>query len=260
MILERIESPLLLSAPCVSHGFFTRRGGVSCGAHASLNGKLGIADDPLFVRENRRRVCIALSKRRTEFVACRQTHSAQSLIVAASWSDDSEPAVDALVTRKSGVTLGIMTADCAPVLFVDEAAGVIAAAHAGWRGALSGILESTLSSMERLGARASAVKAAIGPCIWQESYEVSEGFDRPFLADAPSSDRFFKPSKGGGRLLFDLSGYVRARLSAMGLAAVEGSSADTFSDPDRFFSYRRQMLGVDHNAGRQIAAITLIQS
>lgn len=257
MTIDCLKAKKLNTMMSVTHGFFTRTGGVSQGVFASLNGKLGPADDPLFVRENRRRVNVALGVKDNVFVACNQIHSTDVIPVAAAWDSAHEPPADAMVTRKRGVTLGILTADCAPILFADEAAGVIGAAHAGWRGALGGVIENTVQAMERFGATRGAIKAAIGPCIWQDSYEVGADFRLPFLEQSDAHEAFFKPSHRAGHFLFDLPAYVVARLREAGVESVEGSPADTFADEGRFFSYRRETLEIEANAGRQMAAIAL---
>lgn len=258
--IDCIKAKTLNAMMSVTHGFFMRTGGVSQGVFSSLNGKLGLADDPLFVRENRRRVNAALGVKDNVFVACDQIHSTEVIPVAAAWDSLHEPPADAMVTRKRGVTLGILTADCAPILFADGAAGVIGAAHAGWRGALGGVIENTLEAMERFGAQRSAIKAAVGPCIWQESYEVGADFKLPFLTQCDANEKFFKPAQRAGHFLFDLPAYVAARLHEAGLESVEGSPADTFADEGRFFSYRRETLGIEANAGRQMAAIALVNA
>ncbi|MFA6280350.1 MAG: peptidoglycan editing factor PgeF [Bdellovibrionales bacterium] len=260
MTVECLKAASLNAMMSVTHGFFTRAGGVSQGVFASLNGKMGLADDPLFVRENRRRVNVALGVKDNVFVACNQIHSTEVIPVAAAWDSAHEPPADAMVTRKRGVTLGIVTADCAPILFADEAAGVIGAAHAGWRGALGGVIENTLEAMERFGATRGAIKAAIGPCIWQESYEVGANFKMPFLAQSDANEMFFKPAQREGHFLFDLPAYIAARLREAGVESVERPPADTFADKERFFSYRRETLGIEANAGRQMAAIALVNA
>jgi len=237
----------------VPHGFFGRRGGVSHGDVAGLNAGLGAGDDPAAVAENRARAVAAATPGRV-LVTPYQVHSADVVGVAAPWPDDARPAADALVTDRPGLALGIVTADCAPVLLADRDAGVVGAAHAGWKGAHAGIVEATVAAMERLGARRGRIAAAIGPCIARASYEVDDLFRRRFVADDAASERFFTDASPG-RHRFDLEAYVFARLAAAGVARVEALGIDTYADADRFYSYRRATHRGAPTYGRQISVI-----
>jgi YfiH family protein len=238
----------------VRHGFCGRRGGVSTGEVASLNAGLGAGDDPAAVAENRAHAAAAVAPGAT-LVTPYQTHSADVVTVAAPWSDDDRPAADALVTDRPGLLLGIVTADCAPVLFADAEAGVVGAAHAGWKGALAGITDATIAAMEALGARRERIAAAIGPCIAHASYEVDDAFLRRFAAADPANDRFFADAARAGHHRFDLEAYVAHRLAAAGLQRVEALGLDTYADPERFYSYRRATHEGAPTYGRQISLI-----
>jgi YfiH family protein len=235
----------------VRHGFFTRQGGVSEGPYASLNCSLSGADRREAVMENRARAARAIGADPAHLVGLRQVHGAEVVRVTEPWQPGAGPAADAMVTDRPGIALGIVTADCAPVLFADAAAGVIGAAHAGWRGAVAGVLEATLAAMAALGARAERTVAAIGPCIGQASYEVAAD-----LYEAVGDARFFAPGRPG-RWQFDLGGYCAARLRAAGIAAVERIAADTAAEPARFFSHRRRTLAGGGPIGHQISAVVL---
>ncbi len=239
------------------HGFFTREGGVSEGFFASLNCGLGSGDDAARVAQNRGRAMAALGLEAERLATCYQVHSPSVVVVDAAWPSARRPRADAMVTRRSGIALGILTADCAPVLFADAEAGVIGAAHAGWRGALSGVLEATLTAMIGLGAAPQRVNAGIGPCIAQSSYEVGPEFPSPFLAADPVGADFFRPAPRAGRFLFDLAGYVAHRLARLGLGRIELSGGDTAAEADRFFSYRRSCLRGEKDYGRELSAICL---
>jgi YfiH family protein len=251
---EFLTDPLLAAAP---HGFFTRRGGVSRGAFAALNCSLSGQDDPEAVAENRARAARALGQSPSALCGLFQVHGAAVVAVEAPIPAAARPQADALVTRRPGLLLGIVTADCAPVLFLDAAAGVAGAAHAGWRGALAGVLEATVAAMEALGARRSAIRAAIGPCIGQDAYEVGPELREAVLARDPADARFFSPGRREGRWQFDLAGYCGGRLAALGLAAVSASPACTLSDEARFFSHRRRTLSGGGPIGHQLSAIAL---
>ena len=253
----------MLSADClahsdrVRHGFFTRAGGVSEGIYASLNCGLGSGDDPAKVQANRARAMAGLDLDPSSLTTAYQVHSADVAVVESPWSADDRPQVDALVCNTPGVPLGILTADCAPVLFADIQAGVIGAAHAGWRGAKDGVLEATLAAMIRLGARPQDTTAAIGPCIGPGSYEVGAEFRARFIAERADDTDLFRPSSRADHYLFDLPGYIGRRLDALALAAVESLPFDTFADADRFFSYRRVTLNGGGDYGRLLSAIAL---
>jgi YfiH family protein len=246
-----------LSGPSgIRHGFFTRHGGVSQGGYASLNCGLGSRDDPQAVAENRARVSRFLDA--ASLLTAHQVHSATAVVADRAWSRDERPRADAIVTATPGIALGVLTADCAPVLFADSQARVVAAAHAGWRGAIGGVIEATLAAMEGLGARRERIEAAVGPCILQPNYEVGPEFEREFLARDPGSAPFFaRPhSNPQGRAHFDLAGYVLHRLQRAGLAPVDAASC-TYAGTEDFFSYRRSQARKENDYGRQISAIAL---
>ena len=239
----------------VPHGFFTRRGGVSEGAYASLNCSLSGRDDPEHVARNRALVAAALGLPRDALLGCTQVHGATVATVTAPWR--AGPQADALVTDRPGLALAIVTADCAPVLFADRDAGVIGAAHAGWRGALAGVLEATVAGMVALGAVPGSISAAIGPCIAQDSYEVAADLRDAVLARDPSDARFFVTAARPDRWHFDLPGYCAARLSAAGLRRVAMPHADTCADEARFFSHRRRTLAGGGPLGHQMSSVRL---
>jgi YfiH family protein len=245
-----------VSVPHVAHGFFGRNGGVSTGLYASLNCGPGSGDARSSVLENRRRATAALAHD-AGLVTLYQVHSADAVTVSAQWEIANNPKADAMVTNKSGIVLGILTADCAPILLADAEAHVIGAAHAGWGGALAGIAESVTAAMERLGARRDRICAAIGPCISQPSYEVGPEFKPRFIASDPTNERFFAPSKRAAHWQFDLAGYVAHRLRQSGIATVEVTSACTYAAEAELFSYRRTTHRGEADYGRQLSAIML---
>lgn len=242
----------------IRHAFFTREGGVSEGLYASLNCGFSSADDVTRVTENRARAMRALDLAPQRLATAKQVHGAEALVVETPWPQAETPRADALVTRVPGVALGILTADCVPVLFADIEARVIGAAHAGWRGALSGVVEAAVAAMEDLGAAAHRTVAAIGPAIAQASYEVGPEFPRRFLAQDPSNSAFFVPSPKAGHFFFDLKGYVAHRLRALGIGTVADADADTAADPSRFFSYRRACLRGELGHGLGLSTIALV--
>jgi polyphenol oxidase len=246
-----------LAGDGIRHAFFTRDGGVSEGIFASLNCGLGSGDDKDKVLENRRRAAAALDRATDELVTCYQVHSPQVAIVDRPWRREDRPRADAMVTRMPGIALGILTADCVPVLFADAEARIIGAAHAGWRGAVSGVLEATVTAMTNLGAAPKRIAATIGPCIAQPSYEVGPEFPAPFLAEDAANAAFFVAAARAGHFLFDLPGYVARRLGRLGLKRIARTGGDTAAEPDRFFSYRRSCLKKEPDYGREISAITL---
>lgn len=246
----------LQAALRVRHGFFTRAGGVSEGPYASLNCSLSGKDRRESVLENRGRVARALGCEPAALVGATQVHGVAVATVTDPWRPGDGPVADAMVTDRRGVALGIVTADCAPVLFADATAGVIGAAHAGWRGAVAGVLEATLAAMVALGAAPGRVAAAVGPCIGQESYEVAADLRDAVLARDPADARFFRGGRPE-RWQFDLSGYCTARLAAAGVGKVAELSADTAAQPDRFFSHRRRTLAGGGPIGHQMSAIVL---
>ena len=241
----------------IRHGFFTREGGVSDGIFASLNCGFGSNDDAAKVVENRRRAMAALGLAPDRLAICHQIHSPDVITVETPWRHEDRPRGDAMVTRQPGVALGVLTADCAPVLFADREARVIGAAHAGWRGALTGVLEATVAAMEKLGAAKARIAAGIGPCIAQASYEVGPEFPAPFLAEDAAHARFFRPATRAGHFTFDLAGYVAHRLQRLGVAQVERTGGDTAAEAARFFSYRRSCLRKEPDYGRELSAICL---
>lgn len=245
-----------LSSPKARHAFFTRHGGVSHGLYDSLNCGLGSGDDADAVMENRRRAATHFGLASDRLVTLYQIHSPTVMTVTKPWPTDQRPKADGLVTREKNLILGVLTADCAPVLFLDESAGVIGAAHAGWKGALGGVLEATQAAMLALGASPANIRAAVGPTIAQASYEVSVGFEQPFLQHADDSERFFRPGRPG-KLHFDLPGYCAWRLAGAGIRQVEILSADTCAEHQRFFSYRRATLKGERDYGRLLSAIAL---
>ncbi len=239
----------------VAHGFLGRRGGVSEGVYAGLNVGLGSDDDPATIAENRRLAVEAVLPGGV-LLTPYQIHSADCVTVLAPWDHALRPHADALVTDRPGLALGILTADCAPVLLADREAGVIGAAHAGWKGAIGGITDSTLLAMEALGARRDRIVAAVGPCIARASYEVDDGFQRRFEQDDPENEQFFASGREE-HAQFDLEAYVAHRLAIAGVRTVEAMGHDTYADEDRFFSFRRATHRSEPSYGRQISIIGL---
>ena len=252
-----LTSDLLRAQPRVRHAFFDRRGGVSEGIYDSLNCGFGSDDVQERVAENRRRAMARLERDTRQLVTAYQVHSPDVAVVEDPWAAGQAPRVDAMVTTRPGVTLGILTADCAPVLLADGTAGVIGAAHAGWKGALGGVLEAVVDSMIAQGAARERIGATIGPSIAQESYEVGADFPDPFLARHPDDARFFSPGAREGRWQFSLTGYVMARLDRAGITSVDCLTQDTYAEPARFFSYRRTCHRGETDYGRNLSAITL---
>lgn len=236
----------------VPHGFLGRRGGVSVGAVAGLNVGLGSADDPAAVAENRRRAAQAVLPG-ARLVTCYQVHSALC-VEAGEWEDADRPHADALVTDRPGIVLGVLTADCAPVLFADAEQGVVGAAHAGWKGAFTGVCEATVDAMVALGARREKIAAAIGPCIAQKSYEVDDGFRTRFVDQSTRHERHFTPGREG-HWQFDLEGYVADRLAEYAIGPIARLGLDTYGAPERFYSFRRSTHAREADYGRQIALI-----
>ena len=246
----------LESCDGIRHGFFTRQGGVSKGMYGSLNCGLGSRDDAESVRQNRALVAETLGVPAGRLLTLYQIHSARTVIVDKPWNGEAAEA-DALVTRTPGLAIGALTADCAPILLCDPQARVIAAAHAGWRGALSGIAEATMAAMEELGAKRERVVAVIGPSISQRAYEVGSDYVDRFLAEEPASETFFMTDESSGEPHFDLSGYVAERLSRAGVGSVSDLGLCTYCDETRLFSYRRSQHHSEEDYGRQISAIVL---
>ena len=241
----------------IRHGFFTRAGGVSSGLYASLNGGVGSRDDAGRVLENRARMAAALGVEPRRLLTAYQTHSPNVVVAEAPWTTENRPRADAIVTRMRALAIGVTTADCGPVLFAEPRAGVIGAAHAGWRGALTGVIEATIAAMERLGAAQRQIRAAIGPMIRQGNYEVGPDLVERFRADDPASSRFFGPAKRDGHAMFDLAGYIAARLKRAGITEVEDVGLCTYADPEQFFSYRRTTHRAEADYGRHVNAIAL---
>lgn len=252
MPVEVIRSRLLEG---VSHGFLGRRGGVSTGVCAGLNVGLGSDDDREAIRTNRRLAVDAVAPG-ARLVTLHQVHSPTAIVVTEPYPDDARPHADAMVTDRPGLALGILTADCTPILFADRQAGVIGAAHSGWKGALGGVAEATVAAMERLGAERCRIVAAVGPTIARKSYEVDDGFFGRFVEAEPENERFFSGGRAGHHQ-FDLEAYVVSRLAAAGLRQIEALGLDTYSDADRFFSYRRATHRGEADYGRQISLIAL---
>lgn len=248
-------SSLLSAIPGVRHAFSTREGGVSGGIYESLNGGLGSRDDPAHVAENRRRMAAQMGVAPECLLSVHQIHSPDVVVVTGPWPGD-KPRADALVTRTEGIAIGVTAADCGPILLVDPAARVIGAAHAGWKGALTGVLESTVAAMEKLGADRSGMLAAIGPLIRQHSYEVGGEFVERFLDADADNAAFFIPSVRDGHAMFDLAGFIRMRLENAGVLMIDDIGVDTYSD-ERFYSYRRSVHRNEPDYGRHVHAIAL---
>ncbi len=250
-----VRSSLLAALPGVRHGFFGRRGGVSTGIYASLNAGPGSSDDPAAVTENRARIAAALKVAPPMLLSLHQIHSADAVIADGPFTGE-RPQADGVVTRKPGLAVAALAADCAPILLADPTTRTVAAAHAGWKGALTGVIERTITMMERAGARRSRIVAAIGPCIAQASYEVGPEYEARFLADAPQNARFFVPGDGDRRR-FDLKAFCASRLRTAGVAAVDMLPDDTFADEAAWFSHRRSVKLGQPDYGRNLSAIVL---
>ena len=250
-------SAAALELPGVAHAFFTRRGGVSGGVYASLNGGAGSRDAQDAVVANRARMAAAIKVAPERLAIPYQVHSPDALAITAPFPREARPRCDALVTAAPGLGLGVTGADCGMILFADAEARVIGAAHAGWKGALGGVVEATVAAMAALGARVDRIAAALGPCIAQPSYEVGPEFVAAFEAGDASSDRFFTRSINAGRSLFDLHGYIADRAARAGIAHFEDLGLDTYADEARFFSYRRATHRKEVDYGRLVAAIAL---
>ena len=243
----------------VQHAFFTRRGGVSEDHFSSLNCGFGSGDRREHVARNREIAMRSLDLAGYRLVTCHQVHSAEAVLVEAPWQPGEAPRADGLATRVRGIALGVLAADCAPVLFADPAAGVVGAAHAGWRGAKAGILEATIARMAELGAVPNRIRAAIGPCIGRQSYEVGAEFIEAFVAEDGANRSFFAPSGQPGHAMFDLEGYITMRLARHGITAVGRAGRDTAAEADSFFSYRRACRLGEPVYGRGLSAIALAE-
>ncbi len=241
----------------IRHAFFTRAGGVSGGLYASLNGGLGSQDAPADVSENRSRMAATLGVAPDRLLTAYQVHSPDVVTVDAPWDPKPRPHADAIVTKIPGLAIGITTADCGPVLFADAEARVIGAAHAGWRGAFTGVIEATLEAMENSGAERGRIAAALGPMISQPNYEVGPEFIARFKAADGGNERFFAPSPRAGHALFDLPGYIAARLRAAGVTRIEDIGRCTYADESTFYSFRRSTHRQEPDYGRHVNAIAL---
>jgi YfiH family protein len=250
------ESPLLSAIPGLHHAFFSRDGGVSEGIYAGLNGGIGSRDDPAHVMENRRRMADVLRVPPENFLTVFQIHSPDVAVASSPWDTTTRPKADAIVTRTEGLAIGVTAADCGPILFADPAARVIGAAHAGWKGALTGVVEATVEAMEKLGAERANIVAAIGPLIRQPSYEVGNEFVERFVEADAENSLYFLPGAREGHAMFDLAGFIRRRLEHAGVLMIDDTGIDTYSD-ERFFSYRRSVHRKEPDYGRHVHAIVL---
>lgn len=253
--MSAVEVIRAVSLGEMPHGFLGRRGGMSTGELAGLNVGHGSNDDPEIIAGNRR-LAIAAIHPEAELATVHQVHSAVAVHVDRPWPHADRPHADAMVTDRPNLLLGILTADCAPVLFADREGVIVGAAHAGWRGALAGVTDATIAAMEELGSRRDNIHAAVGPCIGQPDYEVDQAFRARFLEDDPDNRRFFVEGDGG-KPHFDLEAYVVHRLILAGIGEIEALNLDTYGDPDRFYSYRRASHRGESRYGRQLSAIAL---
>jgi polyphenol oxidase len=247
-----------LSLTGIRHAFFTRAGGVSSGLYESLNGGVGSHDDAGNVVENRARMAAALGVAPARLLTAYQSHSPNVVVAETPWTTQKRPQADAIVTRMRALAIGVTTADCGPVLLADPRAGVIGAAHAGWRGALTGVIEATVAAMERLGAGRGRIRAAIGPMIRQSNYEVGPDLVARFGEQDSASRRFFAPARRDGHAMFDLAGYIAMRLKLAGIGQVEDVDLCTCGDGAQFFSYRRTTHRAETDYGRHVNAIALV--
>lgn len=254
-----LQASSLGTLPNIRHAFFSRAGGVSQGHYTSLNGGVGSNDAPDRVAENRARMAMALGVAPDHFLTPYQIHSPDVVVAETPWTAESRPRADAVVTRQPKLAIGVSTADCGPLLFADEAAGVVGAAHAGWRGAFTGVIEATITAMEKLGASRDNIAAALGPTIRQDNYEVGPEFVARFLAADADNARFFKDSGRTGHAMFDLTGFIAARVQQAGIEKFEDLGLCTYAEPDRFYSFRRATHLNEPDYGRHINAIALEQ-
>ncbi len=252
-----LQAPSLSKLARIRHGFFTRDGGVSQGVYASLNGGTGSNDAPDKVAENRARMAAALGVSPDRLLTAYQIHSPAVVVADQPWSHADRPRADAIVTRTPRLAIGVSTADCGPLLMADAEAGVIGAAHAGWRGALTGVIEAAIAAMEQLGAERARIVAALGPTIRQPNYEVGPEFVERLLAADADNARFFAPSERAGHAMFDLGGFIASRLQRAGIENFEDLGLCTYGEPERFFSYRRTTKLGEPDYGRHINAIAL---
>jgi polyphenol oxidase len=259
-VTQPLHAHMLSRLAGIRHAFFTRAGGVSQGVYASLNAGVGSNDEPRKVGENRARMAAALGVSPERFLTCYQVHSPKVVVAVEPWAADARPRADAIVTRVAGLAIGVSTADCGPVLLADAQARVIGAAHAGWRGALAGVTDEAVAAMERLGAARGRIVAALGPMIRQSSYETGTDVWDRFVAADPANARFFRPAAREQHFMFDLAGYVVARLAAARIGTIEDVDACTYADAEKFFSYRRMTHRGEADYGRHINAIVLEES
>ncbi len=252
-----LQATSLATLAGIHHAFFTRAGGVSQGVYASLNGGVGSNDAPDKVAENRARMAAALGVSADRLVTPYQVHSPNVVVAEEPWTPENRPRADAVVTRIPRLAIGVSTADCGPLLFADGKAGVVGAAHAGWRGTFAGVIEATISAMEQLGADRGRIIAALGPTIRQANYEVGPEFVERFIATDAANARFFTRSRRADHAMFDLAGYIAARIVRAGIAQFEDLGLCTYAEPERFFSYRRTTLRGEPDYGRHVNAIAL---
>ena len=252
-----LQAPSLSRLARIRHAFFTRGGGVSDGVYASLNGGIGSNDSPDKVAENRGRMAATLGVAPERFLTPYQIHSPDVVVADGSWTQETRPRADAVVTREPKLAIGVSTADCGPLLFADAEAGVVGAAHAGWRGAFTGVIEATLAAMEKLGASRENIAVALGPTIRQPNYEVGPEFVERFRAADMDNERFFAPSPREGHAMFDLTGYIADSVHRAGIVQFEDLGHCTYADPTQFYSYRRMSQRGEPDYGRHINAIAL---
>jgi len=255
--VETIQAPNLTGQPGIAHAFFSRRGGVSRGIYAGLNCGQGSRDDGIAVRENKDRAMRALGLSGDCLALVHQVHSPNVWSVDRPRAREEMVKADALVVTRPGIAVGVLAADCAPVLFADPTAGVVAAAHSGWRGAVGGVLDNTVAAMEKAGAKRENIRAALGPCIRQASYEVGDDLRGAFLKESEANAVHFAQGERAGHWQFDLAGFILARLGGLGLGSVADVALDTYPAPDRFFSYRRATHKGEPDYGRELSAIAL---
>lgn len=255
----KIHAASLSTLDGIRHAFFTRDGGVSGGIYSSLNSGIGSSDDVSHVTENRARMAKALGVEPGRLITAFQIHSPQVVVADEPWGVETRPKADAIVTKTPGLAIGVSTADCGPLLFADPQARVIGAAHAGWRGAFSGVIEGTIAAMEKLGADRGRIAVALGPLIRQKNYEVSQSFVDEFLRTDETHARFFAPAAREGHAMFDLPGFIASQLAQSGIERFEDIGVCTYSDPDRFYSYRRSTHRAEPDYGRHVNAIVLAE-
>jgi polyphenol oxidase len=256
-VTGHLQARTLARLPGIRHAFFTRAGGVSTGVYASLNAGVGSRDKTENVAANRARMAAALGVAPDRLLTCYQIHSPDAVVAASPWGADARPRADAIVTATAGLAIGVSTADCGPVLFADPEARIIGAAHAGWRGALAGVTDTTIAAMERLGAVRARIVATLGPMIRQPNYETGPDLKDRFVATDSTNERFFQPSVRDSHFMFDLAGYVAARLAKAGVGTIEDLGACTYADGEKFFSYRRMTHRHEADYGRHLNVIAL---